>query len=910
MGGKNQTSTTQSNQTYTPTGAAQLNDIWNQVQQVSSTPYTPYGGQLTAGLSPTQQTAIGNLTGPNYQTAVNYAQNGAQSIDPSQIEKYENPYTQSVINATQNQFNNSNAQQQQQVTGNAALQGALGGDRVGVAKAQLAGQQNLAQAPVIAGLNSQNYTQALQAAQADRAAQASGAQNLSNVSTQGALAQLGAGGVEQQTNQAGLSAQYQQYLQALAFPYQNAQFLTQNGLPTVTAMGGTTNGQSQTTAPGPSPFGQAAGLGLTAASLFLKRGGRVKGYASGGSPMGAENFILVPSYIPQSSNAPHAASAPQMGAITPSKFNTQQATAMPSAQTISGAADGLKGLFGSFGGTDSGTVGGTNPFEGGSSSAIYARGGAVGPHDDFVRTVHSIRRALKDGGAVSPSPFGVQGYDIGGTVDLPLSFADRSMPIQEAIANGTFDPQGMNNTPFTQAPEFTPSPIAGNVPLPAARPDAAPQMVADADVPQSPMAATRSGLPPQVANQDNPIMVPPNADTPDAMAQDDGSTLDLSAQSKQAPQSGGPLSRALGLNISPEAKAGLMSAGLGMLASRSPFALQAIGEGGLQGVKAYTDTKEKAADRDLQAKKLAQSASQFAQTYGLHKQTADEAAEYHKGLLEKQRTPSGYAKNPDGTLSPIKGGPADPDIIQSITKAKQGAPMPEETADFLAERVLNGDNRALVGLGRGAQGAENLTKIQTLVAKKAADRGMNPQDILEKVAEASGLNAQQRTFGTQTAKMAVNATEAQGAIELGRKASEGVPRGNWVPVNRVIQAYQSGTSDPALAKFGAANLAIVNTYARAINPTGVPHAADKEHAMALLSTATGPAAYNALLDQLNAEINIAHSAAPKAKQELEDIRKGKTPQPSATPTTALPARVRQNGHTYERQSDGSMKAID
>lgn len=209
-----------------------------------------------------------------------------------------------------------------------------------------------------------------------------------------------------------------------------------------------------------------------------------------------------------------------------------------------------------------------------------------------------------------------------------------------------------------------------------------------------------------------------------------------------------------------------------------------------------------------------------------------------------------------------------------------GALMPDATAEHLAERVLAGDTRALIGLGRGAQGAENLTKIQGIVAAKAKERGMDASDILAKASENAGITAQQRTFGTQTAKMAVNATEAGGAIELGRAASAAVPRTNWVPVNRAIQAYQSGTSDPALAKFGAANLAIINTYARAINPNGVGTVHDKEHAERLLSTATGPEAYSAILDQMNAEIDIAHKAAPKAKKELEELRKGGKTQPS------------------------------
>lgn len=203
------------------------------------------------------------------------------------------------------------------------------------------------------------------------------------------------------------------------------------------------------------------------------------------------------------------------------------------------------------------------------------------------------------------------------------------------------------------------------------------------------------------------------------------------------------------------------------------------------------------------------------------------------------------------------------------------ATMPDETADFLAERVIAGDKQALIGLGRGAQGANNLAKVQGLVAQKAQERGLDAQDILNKSAEIQGLNAQQRTFGTQTARMSTSSVEAQGAITLGRQASAAVDRGNWVPVNKAIQSWQRGTSNPELGKFVAANLAIINTYARAINPTGQPTVADKEHAREILSTATGPDQYSAVLDQMQQEIDMAHNSPAVAKRGLENIRKGR-----------------------------------
>ena len=94
-----------------------------------------------------------------------------QQLGSSQINQYLNPYLNQVVNATQAQFNNQNSQQANQLAGNAVSAGAFGGDREAIAQAALANQQQLAQAPVIAGLESQGYQQAVQTAQQQQAQQ-------------------------------------------------------------------------------------------------------------------------------------------------------------------------------------------------------------------------------------------------------------------------------------------------------------------------------------------------------------------------------------------------------------------------------------------------------------------------------------------------------------------------------------------------------------------------------------------------------------------------------------------------------------------------------------------------------------------------------------------------------------------
>src|ERR1700749_875696 len=120
-------------QSANPTAAAAYNQLIPQIEAVASTPYVPFSGQGVAPVNTQQYAGIGginnaaNFASPSIETAINTLQASANPLTAGQIQQYEDPYTQSVVNATQNQFNNSNAQQQQQFLSSQASQGALGG---------------------------------------------------------------------------------------------------------------------------------------------------------------------------------------------------------------------------------------------------------------------------------------------------------------------------------------------------------------------------------------------------------------------------------------------------------------------------------------------------------------------------------------------------------------------------------------------------------------------------------------------------------------------------------------------------------------------------------------------------------------------------------------------------------------
>lgn len=280
-------------------------------QAAASAPYQQYNGALQAPFSPAQMQgfdAVQNAQGaavPYINTASQYLDqstaplmNGVQQFSPQAIQQYQSPYTQQVVDATQAQFNNQNAQAANRLTGQAASAGALGGDRAGVAQAALAGQQQLAQAPVIAGLNQSGYNTALNefnrqqqlqlgANQAQAGLAQNAASGFSSLGNQalgsqltGANALLGVGQTQQQQAQTALNIPYQQFLAQQAYPFQTSQFFTNAAEGLGSGMGGT----STATGPQPSMLSQGLGLatGLIGLAGLFNRGGTVKGYDSGG----------------------------------------------------------------------------------------------------------------------------------------------------------------------------------------------------------------------------------------------------------------------------------------------------------------------------------------------------------------------------------------------------------------------------------------------------------------------------------------------------------------------------------------------------------------------------------------------------------------------------------------------------
>jgi len=264
MGGK--TGTTTSSVSIPPEVMARYNSVNATAEKAAGTPFQQYSTDPNAFVAPIneqQQTGINNINQqanaaqPGYQTAMQGTQAASQGYNGQNyqqgVQAYMNPYLQNAMGSTAAMMQNQNQQQQNQLMGNAIQQGAFGGDRGNIAQAALMGQQNLAMGQTLGQManqgyqqSAQNYMQGLQqqGALANQYGNLAGAAQTAGL--QGAQAQLGAGTLGQQTEQAGKTALYNQFQQQQAYPFQVAQFLANIAEGTGALSGSTTTQTSPT----------------------------------------------------------------------------------------------------------------------------------------------------------------------------------------------------------------------------------------------------------------------------------------------------------------------------------------------------------------------------------------------------------------------------------------------------------------------------------------------------------------------------------------------------------------------------------------------------------------------------------------------------------------------------------------
>lgn len=163
----------------------------------------------------------------------------------------------------------------------------------------------------------------------------------------------------------------------------------------------------------------------------------------------------------------------------------------------------------------------------------------------------------------------------------------------------------------------------------------------------------------------------------------------------------------------------------------------------------------------------------------------------------------------------------------------------------------------------------------------------NPNaNLLELGVSAAGATASERSLATQTAKMSTAANEANKMVDVVRETSSRVSRTEFPTINAVANAVAKGTGNKDIVQLNTSINALVNSYARAISPTGQPTVSDKNHARDIINSAYSEGQLGAILDVMQQEMSIAREAAGTASTELKAARETARGRPPKAPAKA------------------------
>ena len=163
----------------------------------------------------------------------------------------------------------------------------------------------------------------------------------------------------------------------------------------------------------------------------------------------------------------------------------------------------------------------------------------------------------------------------------------------------------------------------------------------------------------------------------------------------------------------------------------------------------------------------------------------------------------------------------------------------------------------------------------------------NPEaNVLELGVSAAGATAAERSLAGQTAKMSTAANEANKMVGVVRGLSDKVDRTEFPTLNAISNAVAKGTGNKEIVQLNTSINALVNSYARAISPTGAPTVSDKNHAREIINSAYSQGQLGAILDVMQQEMAISREAAGTASTELKASREAARGRPAAAAATA------------------------
>jgi len=163
----------------------------------------------------------------------------------------------------------------------------------------------------------------------------------------------------------------------------------------------------------------------------------------------------------------------------------------------------------------------------------------------------------------------------------------------------------------------------------------------------------------------------------------------------------------------------------------------------------------------------------------------------------------------------------------------------------------------------------NSRNIGIIAATLEKDPGVNLKEL--SIDAMSGA-ASSRALAIQSAKILTAANEADNMIKIVRNTSAKIDRTQYPTINAIQNAVDKGTGGKEIVQLNTAINALINSYARAINPTGVSTVSDKNHAREIINSNYASGQLGAILDIMQEEMRVAKASPGEASAQLKEQR--------------------------------------
>jgi Cell Wall Hydrolase len=228
----------------------------------------------------------------------------------------------------------------------------------------------------------------------------------------------------------------------------------------------------------------------------------------------------------------------------------------------------------------------------------------------------------------------------------------------------------------------------------------------------------------------------------------------------------------------------------------------------------------------------------------------------------KTLTPGGeiYHVGPDGK----------PVVDHKNDKGVNAEDVPQETIDYLADRVRMGDTKVKIGYARNPGMIAKIDSTAQQRERAGTPVSEEARNVTGNAVTLGARGAAERKLGTINTNNEFYGNNALGALDIAEKASGDVPRTNYPGVNKALNAYRTNTGDPKTVALGAALNTVVNDYAK-FTGGGVGTDSLRGHAEEILNGAHSHEQLQSIVHMMRLEIKRGQQSPGMVREGFDQL---------------------------------------